>query len=105
MYSLGPDSVGLGWDPGICFSIRACQKILGSQVQELLLKPIQIMSHCRICVRREVLGGKQVNTVIRLGKKSWRRREGNGGRFMEIVKGKKQFRASNSTCPTAVPLS
>ena len=69
------------------------------------LKPIQIMSHCRICVRREVLGGKQVNTVIRLGKKSWRRREGSGGRFMEIVKGKKQFRASNSVRPTAVPLS
>ena len=52
-----------------------------------------------------MLGGKQVNTVIRLGKKSWRRREGSGGRFMEIVKGKKQFRASNSVRPTAVPLS
>lgn len=56
MYTvLEPDSVGLGWDPGICFSRRACQKILGSQVQELLLKPIQIMTHCKVCVRREVL--------------------------------------------------
>lgn len=50
--SLGPDAVGLGWDSGICFSIKVLQKILESQVGELLLKPIQLMSRSRICVRK-----------------------------------------------------
>lgn len=70
MYTvLEPDSVALGWDPGICFSRRACQKILGSRIHELLLKPIQIMSHCSICVRRGVLMVRQ-GKLIHLGNKS-----------------------------------
>lgn len=32
--SLGPGAVGLGWDSGICFSIKVLQKILESQVGE-----------------------------------------------------------------------
>lgn len=55
VHSLGCDLVDLGWDPGICFSVKGLQKILGSQVGELLLKPIQIMSCSRIYVRKEVL--------------------------------------------------
>lgn len=50
--SLGPDLVGLGWEPGICFSTKVLQKILESQVGELFLKPIQLMSHSRIYVRK-----------------------------------------------------